>query len=310
MQIRVGLPLTGGALVAEARQHEMPVLFSANAFIRRAQTTGKVRFALPAAGKYEGMDTAVDSAGFVAMSRYNGFDWTVQQYMDLVAANDWTWWAQLDCCCEPEVARDQNERILRIAETARLYGACAEEAARRGLKAPMPVLQGWTVDDYVRSADSLPVAKWPGLVGLGSVCRRNVGGPDGIVAIVDALDRVLPRHVQLHLFGVKGQALDVLHGHSRIWSMDSMAWDMAARRKWPTGRTMDKRIGEMHRWRNAQLQRVGGQRVGMQMGLDLCAADNAVAEANAELESWAELIASGEIEMQSAACYMAREWVA
>jgi hypothetical protein len=310
MQIRVGLPLTGGALVAEARQHALPVLFSANAFVRRARESGRVRFALPAAGKYAGMDTALDSAGFVAMSRYNGFDWTVQQYMDLVAANDWTWYAQLDCCCEPEVARDESARILRIAETARLYGACAEEADRRGLKAPMPVLQGWTVEDYRRSAGSLPAAEWPSLVGIGSVCRRNVGGPDGIIAIVDALDRVLPGHVQMHLFGVKGQALDVLHGHERIYSMDSMSWDMAARRKWPTGRTMKKRIGEMHRWRNDQLKRVSGQSVGMQMGLDLSATDSTKGEVNEELESWAELIANGEIEMQSAACYMDREWVA
>jgi hypothetical protein len=310
MQIRVGLPLTGGALVDEARRHALPVLFSANAFIRRAKDSGRVRFALPPARKYDGMDTALDSAGFVAMSRYNGFDWSVQQYLDLVAANDWTWWAQLDCCCEPEVARNRNERILRIAETARLYAACAAAARRRGLKAPMPVLQGWTVDDYLRSADSLPAAEWPALVGVGSVCRRNVSGPDGIIAIVDALDRALPTHVQLHLFGVKGQALDVLHGHARIWSMDSMAWDLAARRKWPTGRTMAKRIREMHRWRNAQLARVSGPRVGMQMGLALSGMDTAREETNPVLESWAELVANGEIEMQSAACYMDREWVA
>jgi hypothetical protein len=40
-------------------------------------------------------------------------------------------------------------------------------------------------------------------VGLGSVCRRHLHAPDGIVAIVRALDEIMPAGVQLHLFGVK-----------------------------------------------------------------------------------------------------------
>lgn len=43
---------------------------------------------------------------------------------------------------------------------------------------------------------------WPALVGIGSVCRRNVSGRDGIASIVDALDTAPPKHVRFHLFGV------------------------------------------------------------------------------------------------------------
>lgn len=49
------------------------------------------------------------------------------------------------------------------------------------------------------------------------------------MAVLRVLERVLPRHVRLHLFGVKGDALQALHGNPRILSVDSMAWDQAAR---------------------------------------------------------------------------------
>lgn len=307
MEIRIGLPLTGGALVREAKAHRLPVLFSANAFVRRNPERDRVSFRLPKTGTYRGLDAALDSAGFVAMAKYNGYEWTVEQYMKLAAAQDWTWYAQMDCCCEPEVAGDAAERRLRLAETARLYGACASIARREGMALPMPVLQGWSVDDYRRSAGMLPVSQWPALVGLGSVCRRSVGGEDGIAAIVDALDRILPAGVQLHLFGVKGAALELLHGHERIRSMDSMAWDMAARRKWPTGRTMARRISELHRWREAQLERCTGSASGLQGSLALSREDEMRLDEAEELAEWEELIAGGEIEMQSAACHWARE---
>src|SRR6056297_2815812 len=116
MEIRIGLPLTGGALVREAKAHRLPVLFSANAFVRRNTERDQVSFRLPKTGAYRGLDAALDSAGFVAMAKYNGYEWTVEQYMKLAAAQDWTWYAQMDCCCEPEVAGDDAERRLRLAE--------------------------------------------------------------------------------------------------------------------------------------------------------------------------------------------------
>jgi hypothetical protein len=287
------------------------VLLSANAFSVREHHKERIRFRIPANGRLHGLDAALDSAGFVAMVKYGGFDWSVEQYGALAAAHDWAWWAQMDCCCEPEVAGSKVDRLFRIAETARLYGCCEREAERRSLKKPMPVLQGWYVDDYRRSANLLPVVEWPALVGIGSVCRRAVHGPDGIVAIVEALDKELPEHVKLHLFGVKGTSLGVLAGHRRVESVDSMAWDMAARRKWPTGRTMEKRIGEMHLWRNSQIERVMNAPGEYQESLDLFNDDIAGLDGNDAMEWWAELIASGEIDMQSAGFHWAREepWV-
>ena len=90
------------------------------------------------------------------------------------------------------------------------------------------------------------------MVGIGSVCRRDVHGKDGIAAILTAVDDVLPRHVKVHLFGAKSGALAALGGHRRLASVDSMAWDSAARAQRRTGRDMDFRIQHMETWAGRQ----------------------------------------------------------
>jgi hypothetical protein len=135
--------------------------------------------------------------------------------------------------------------------TLAMLGQCRAEATKQGIAGPMPVLQGWTADDYLRHAEAM--RDLPALVGLGSVCRRSLGGPDGLLHIIAALDRHLPRHVGLHLFGVKGAAIAELAGHPRIASVDSMAWDYAARReKGEAGYTVAHRTAHLRRWYAAQ----------------------------------------------------------
>lgn len=167
----------------------------------------------------------------------------------------------MDYCCEPQLAADRPLRLLRMAATVARYETCASAARRRGLSAPMPVLQGWTVPEYLLSLDWLALEPTPAMLGVGSVCRRNVRGPDGVLEIIDALDRVLPSSTQLHLFGVKSEALSVLAGHPRIASTDSMAWDFAARRQRPTTRSSAFRIECLDRWVQRQQVRVsrGGE---------------------------------------------------
>jgi hypothetical protein len=128
---------------------------------------------------------------------------------------------------------------------------------------PMPVIQGRRPEDYVVCARRIgeermrilnesmprrPNMTWgdelanefsimegegsrpfPDLVGVGSVCRREVLGPEGILPVVAALDAVLPAYVKLHLFGVKGSTLSHLGPYMhRVASIDSMAWDKTA----------------------------------------------------------------------------------
>ena len=256
-QVRVGVPLTGGRLVAAARERGYPVLFSANAFARSYpkghEREGSFKaFSMPDAVQFEGLDAALDSAGFVAATLHRDYRWSVDEYLDLVAAHPWAWWASMDYCQEKEVAGDRPLRLLRIAATAFMLGRCRAEARRRGLKPPMPILQGWTPDEYVTCAEWLPLTEWPDLVGIGSVCRRQVGGSDGILAILEAVDAILPPHCKVHLFGVKSTVLELIADHPRVASVDSMAWDVQARAERRTGRDMEFRISHMEAWTTKQ----------------------------------------------------------
>ncbi|WP_137917158.1 hypothetical protein [Hydrogenophaga sp. 2FB] len=263
--VRAGVPQVYGHLVAAAHEAGIPTLFSANAFARPTTLPSHIGafrlspaatfagFNLSAAKKLpSGLDAALDSAGFVAANRYGCYRWSVQQYYDLVTARDWTWHAAMDYCMEPQVASSKLVRMIRIHATAQGYLECVNEAQRRGAAMPMPVLQGWMPEDYLRCMDLLAIDTWPDLVGLGSVCRRNLGGPDGIEQIVETLDSVLPPNVKLHCFGVKGGAIRELGAHPRLASIDSMAWDFGVRCKQRTGRTQAMRAEAMTSWQRSQ----------------------------------------------------------
>jgi len=51
----------------------------------------------------------------------------------------------------------------------------------------------------------------------------------GLLRILEYILLLLPEHVNIHLFGVKGAAIKKLAAFPRIVSMDSAAWDFRAR---------------------------------------------------------------------------------
>ncbi|MFJ1256354.1 hypothetical protein [Cupriavidus sp. CuC1] len=319
VKVRVGIPLAGGRLVEAARSRSYATLFSANAF-SRVYSRGHERaghfqsFRLPDHTQFAGLDATLDSAGFVAAVRYGDYRWAVEDYFDLVESHPWAWYAAMDYCCEPEIAGNRPLRLLRMAATAQMLGRCNAEAARRGLPPPMPVLQGWNPADYATCAEWLPLLDWPDLVGIGSVCRRQVAGPDGILAILGAVDVVLPAHVRVHLFGVKSAVLDRIAHHPRVASIDSMAWDFHARAERRTGRDMDYRIGHMQAWANAQREIAARPRTLSRIKIPLSEAtsfgnvhdsEGLVLEALALV--YANLIMSGELDYLDAVAHVKRD---
>lgn len=92
----------------------------------------------------------------------------------------------------------------------------------------MPVLQGYSIDDYLRHIDMYGDRLRPGMyVGVGSVCKRN-GDVRQIEAILIAIKRKRP-DIRLHGFGLKTTALTSGVVRDRLYSADSMAWSFAAR---------------------------------------------------------------------------------
>ncbi|TAL72849.1 MAG: hypothetical protein EPN79_02065 [Burkholderiaceae bacterium] len=249
------MPLPSGELLQRGLATGLPLLFSANAFAKVGADREFNGFRLDAARRIpDDVDASLDSAGFVAAVRYGGYRWEIDDYLELVAARAWSWWATMDYCVEEAVAGNTGVRTLRIDATLSNYFKCARRAAQRGLSAPMPVIQGWTASDYVACARNMPLQSWPALVGVGSVCRRQIGGRDGILSVIEAIDKVLPANCMLHLFGVKSGALKALQAFGkRIASVDSMAWDAAVRRAHPTGRTQALRARAMVNWHDKQI---------------------------------------------------------
>lgn len=183
----LGLPsLASKALVDEAKHLQAPVLVSANAFSKYKRDDYGIQvwngFNTNSLKNAAGMRVCLDSAGFVAMAKYRGFHWTVEDYMKLCAAWEWEWFASMDMCVEPEVARDEGMVLDRISGTIWLNRQCAIGAAEIGKKDRlMPVIQGWRPDHYRRCIDRMgALLDDKPLIGVGSMCRRNVEGNVGI----------------------------------------------------------------------------------------------------------------------------------
>jgi hypothetical protein len=90
----------------------------------------------------------------------------------------------------------------------------------------MPVLQGWTPEDYLRHlhhyGDRIKENAW---VGVGSICKRQ-GNPNAIANILKAILAVRP-DLRLHGFGVKKTALQYPPVWLSLYSADSQAHGLA-----------------------------------------------------------------------------------
>lgn len=140
-----------------------------------------------------------------------------------------------DYMCEPFILAKTGLTVIEHQRlTIERYDAlCAELDRLFGGRCPfhvMPVLQGFTPDEYARHVrmygDRLKPGMW---VGVGSVCKRQ-GDPRAIIAVIQAV-RSVRRDLLLHGFGVKKTSL--MHPGVRefLFSADSMAWSYAARRE-------------------------------------------------------------------------------
>ncbi|SDR54968.1 hypothetical protein SAMN05443245_7553 [Paraburkholderia fungorum] len=286
--IRVGIPHSGGKLAFHAFNEGFAGTVSASAFWKPKAG----RFRIPETTDLTEIDFALDSAGFTAMRQFQSkgrqagiagiYPWTMEQFVELASFAGSAWVAQPDLCCEPELAADQPAIDYRVRATAtllegmlrvvytwqdELMRTMSANAVQNLVRIPVPVVQGWSVDDYRRSIDlMLQVwerwAPWiapPSLIGLGSVCRRHLTDPNhGLYAILEGLEGRLPPGARLHLFGVKGTALERVKMYEWVASVDSMAYDFSARiaaRKSGHPNTLAHRSMQMDRWMESAMRR-------------------------------------------------------
>ncbi|MBI2770498.1 MAG: hypothetical protein HYX47_12805 [Burkholderiales bacterium] len=309
--VRVGVPLVSGDLTLRCLATGLPLLFSANAFARNAADGSFGSFRLQAAERLPaGHDIALDSAGFVSSALYGDYRWSIDSYLDLVATRSWTFWASLDHTCEPEVAANAAVRRLRIDATVANFVRCANRAAQRGLSEPLFIIQGHTPDDYEYCIRTAPFTRWPPLVGIGSVCRRHAHGENGLLRVMERIDALLPEGTRCHLFGCKGTGLAALKPfwQRRIFSVDSMAWDVSARRAQPTGRTQEMRAAFMVQWHDKLQQRLADpQPLGAQVSLDLRRVDVFAVAGEAVGSAIADLYGSSDLDYRDCSALVSND---
>lgn len=176
---------------------------------------------------------ALDSGGFTQLDRLGCWTFTpvqyaaeVRRYSDEIGRLEWA--APMDWMCEPRI---RSTTGLTVVEHQRR--TVTNYLALRSIAPDLPfipVLQGWTLDDYqhcvdIYSAAGVDLTVVP-LVGLGSVCRRQSTGEIGqIVSELASLG------IALHGFGVKSDGLRSYSAY--LTSADSMSWSYRGRRTTP-----------------------------------------------------------------------------
>jgi hypothetical protein len=200
---------------------------------------------------------ALDSGGFTQLQQYGSWDHgptpveyaaRVRRYRDEIGRLLWA--APQDWMCEPIVIHGGTVAGIRFAGTrghldpdqvltdAELISEHQRRTVANLLQlreiAPdlpfIPVLQGWTGEDYLRCVqlyrDAGVDLAAENLVGVGSVCRRQATGE--AAHIIAAIREAVPG-IRLHGFGIKTTGL-LRYGHL-LASADSLAWSYAARRE-------------------------------------------------------------------------------
>lgn len=206
----------------------------------------------------------VDSGGFTEVSKNGRWTITPETYVADVRRLEQEvgmlgWAAPQDWMCEPHILKKTGLTVLQHQiNTINNYLELRWIAPDLPF---IPVLQGWTHDDYMRhvaayAAAGVDLTKEK-VVGIGSVCRRqSTQMVEGLISDVAGLG------IRLHGFGFK--TLGLQNCDHLLASSDSMAWSFAARHQPPLpGHTTHKNCANCLefalQWRTSLLERLASK---------------------------------------------------
>lgn len=174
---------------------------------------------------------ALDSGGFTELSMYGEWRTTPAEYIAATRRyaqeiGGMRWAAPQDWMCELFMLVRTGLTIAQH-QAATIASYLTLRSAAPDLPF-IPVLQGWTLTDYLRHVDAYTRVgvdlTAEDTVGVGSVCRRQ--GTGQIAAIVSSL---AAQGLRLHGFGVKTKGLGTYAPY--LASADSLAWSSRGRRE-------------------------------------------------------------------------------
>lgn len=174
-----------------------------------------------------------DSGGFTELFMFGEWQTSAAQYIAETRRNRddvgrLRFAAPRDWMCEPAILAKTRKTI---AEHQHLTVTDYLDLMMRAPDLPwVAVLQGWTMDDYLRCVElydraGVALAALP-RVGVGTICRRQ-----GTREAAEILRRLTGEGLKLHAFGLKGTGIPNVAPF--LASSDSLAWSFAARRQPP-----------------------------------------------------------------------------
>lgn len=179
----------------------------------------------------------MDSGAFTEISTHGYYRTSVEDYAREI--NRWAFPGSglvaavaQDFMCEPWIVKKTGLTVsIHQLHTVERYDALARLAPGVYI---MPVLQGYAAADYLRHlqmyGDRLAHGAY---VGVGSVCKRNASIAT-IEQILSAIKQARP-DLRLHGFGLKLTALSSPLVRELLYSADSMAWSLSARKQGRSG---------------------------------------------------------------------------
>lgn len=170
-------------------------------------------------------DWALDSGGFTELKQHGKWTINEEQYLEIVArfadeCGRMLWAAQQDWMCEPFMLDRTGLTVAdhqqRTVENFVMLRAMAPDLPI------IPVIQGWTPDEYLRCIKLYEIAgvdlTSEKLVGVGSICRRKA-----VPAIAEVVVAISEAGIErLHGFGLTSEAVRYLWPY--FTSIDSTAW--------------------------------------------------------------------------------------
>lgn len=191
---------------------------------------------------------ALDSGAFTELGHFGEWRTPLAEYVEAtrryseeIGRMDFA--APMDWMCEEKILAKTG---LSVTEhQARTVGNYLDLRAAAPDLPYIPVLQGWTREDYLRCVErydsaGIDLTSLP-LVGLGTVCRRQ--GMKEIDVIVQELAR---GGIHLHGFGVKADGL-AKYG-TWLESSDSLAWSLGGRKNPPLDGHTHKNCANCMTW--------------------------------------------------------------
>jgi len=173
----------------------------------------------------------LDSGGFSLLNKYGEYPFTINEYIKLVLHYNPDHVAIMDYPCEPSINRNRiktnKERIEKTLDNTikaiRMEWMCE-------LTQFVPVIQGYTLDEYKYCIDrmlELDIFQDHDYVAVGTMCRRM--GNNELRRLIFGITNYVwstQPNTKFHFFGLKLTALRDFICAERIYSCDSMAWDI------------------------------------------------------------------------------------